>query len=315
MVYQTYRTEGVLDTTLAKTKRLAFVGAGSLGSEELMQFAYHWGQMIIIDPDVLKINNIERHRLGKSYLGKPKAPSMKHYLTAEFGLPAASILAYVDVAENVLPKIGKIDLVLSSIDNPQANNEIGVWCRENNVPAVYGGIYPKGSALEVITIPAGLPICYRCAELTRSEGAAKTQEEGHDYGINPELVNPSANQPVAVPALRKSVTAAAADMAFEAWRLIFPQAGDKATATILYHALEDWTDIFLVRQGSQEARAITNCIAAEHALDTADKTIRLGSPDNGGYYPVQIRRRYWPRKVEQHPRCGSHGKVSRVNDY
>jgi molybdopterin/thiamine biosynthesis adenylyltransferase len=318
MTFQTHRTEGVLDARLARQKVLVFIGAGSLGSEVLMQFGYEWGQLVIIDPDVLKAHNIERHRLGRSYLGQPKAPAMRDYMIKEFGLPSSSISAFVDIAENVLPRLRKVDLILSCIDNAEANRAIDKWCKDNSTDkdqkiAIYGGIYPRGAACEVISVPDARDVCFKCTEKARSDSVTAPKHV-QNYGIDPDLVRQTADKPAAVPALRRSVTAAAADMAHVAWPLIFRQKGDKPKATILYHSLEEWIPIFMARYGSAELASVAKIMDAENQLGV-EKSVKLGQMDRENYFPVQILRRYWPREVMRWDRCSNHGETSSVSDY
>lgn len=312
-----YRAQGLLPSD-AYDKVIIGLGLGSAGAAFFTQIPYQFGKVVLADPGVLEIENIERHPLGKSYLGKNKAIAVGDFLVKEKGVPASTIVALPQKAEEVLPHFTgkKVDLVICGIDYKPACRYVNEWCSENNVPAVYIGVYPLGVGGEVIAIPTPREVCYLCAEEQRAAMVLAPSYAGN-YGVNPELLAGSgtADDPKAVPALVNSVTAIVSEMVPLAWRMLFPDKNNLVVPQIRFRALEGWVEVARIHQSSYEFKVVTSQIGAARSLLLAENNARITPADNEGYRGYEIRRQSWPKYIVQAARCPNqkHGKGAQVS--
>lgn len=305
-----YRAEGLMDLASAKRKTIIVLGLGSLGSLTVSMLAYEWGKLILVDPDVLKQENIERHLLGKSHVGSNKAEAMRDWLVKEKGVPEESVVAYPNSDEEVLSKYPNADLVICCIDDQASCRRINDWCLEHDVPAVYGGVYPKGMGGEVISLPAPGEVCYLCADHSRGIQSLVPLGFGN-YGIDPSKINVVDDHPTAVPALKKNIDAIAADTAIAAWKVLFPEADD-LPSLLLYHAFDGWTKVAQVFAKSNELKILASFIGARTGFLLAEDNLRFGASKDG-WYSVEIRNAYWPKAISQWNRCPKHGQGFDLN--
>lgn len=316
MDQKTYRTGGILPSE-ARKKVIIGLGLGSAGAAFFIQVPYQFGMVYLADPDVLKIENVERHPLGKSYLGRNKAEATRDFLIKEKGVPAGSIVAVSKKAEDVLPAFtgGKVDLVVCAIDNKPACRYVSDWCSENNVPAIYVGVYPLGLGGEVIAVPTPREVCYRCAEDQRAS-MVLPPAYAHNYGVNPELLGGSgtADDPKAVIALMNSVTAIVSEMVPLAWRMLFPVKGEEVVPQIRFRALEGWVEVARIHQSSHEFSLEVGEFGITKGLLLAESNAKITPIDKEGYVGYQIRRQSWPKQVFQSARCPNpkHGNGAEV---
>jgi len=307
---QTYRTEGLLPPELNQ-KTIVILGLGSAGAAFAFEIAYEFKKLILIDKGVLRIDNIERHPLGMSYLGVNKAKAVADSLIKEKGVPANTILAFAGTDEEILPQCLDADLVVCAIDDKPSCRRINAWCVENNIPAIYVGIYPMGRGGEVIAIPTPKDVCYLCAEHSRADKVLPPAYEGN-YGVNPELLG-DPDSPKAIAALKASVTAIVSEMVPLAWRILFP-GDDPVTVQIRFRALEGWIEVARIHKSSPELGIEIAEIAKRKNLLLAENNAKIAPADSEGYYGFLIRRQPWPKAVVQWPRCPMHGQGVQLSD-
>ena len=81
-------------------KRVVMVGCGSLGGECAMQLARAGvGHITVVDPDVLRVENLGRHVLGISELGNPKAQGLRRAMLN--AVPDLAVTALVQSVQHV----------------------------------------------------------------------------------------------------------------------------------------------------------------------------------------------------------------------
>lgn len=176
-----YRTQGILDLEKVQKTKLGFIGLGSLGSLVLANLAYPWREIVLVDPDELSLHNVERHLLGLKDVGKPKIEGMKDYLLDK-GYSGKMTLC-PEKAEAVLDAHPDIDLLIVSIDRRLSRDNLNSWCFKNNKPALYSGIYPKGTGGHIMVVPTPTEQCYICAEKIMG-GSYDEDPQDVDYGID-----------------------------------------------------------------------------------------------------------------------------------
>src|SRR5687767_7652898 len=130
-----YRANGVLDIEKVKSTKIMVVGLGSLGSLAISNLIYPWKQVVLVEPEDLSIENIERHLLGKSKVGKSKAEGVKEYLIDK-GMDSDTIVVHTCFVEDVLPLHTDTDIVVVAIDRPKSKLRINSWCVDNDIAAV-----------------------------------------------------------------------------------------------------------------------------------------------------------------------------------
>jgi molybdopterin/thiamine biosynthesis adenylyltransferase len=253
-----HRTAGLLDGEQVRSKKIVFLGLGSLGSLVLGNLAYPWKKIVLVDPDKLDEHNVERHLLGRRSLGKSKADEIAEWLV-DRGINRDQIEAHTAYAEKVLPDHTDADLVVVNVDVRQVSDNINAWCHEHDIPALYGGIYPLGTGGEVIVIREPHDICYLCAAHFMGRGY-----EGHlnfNYGLDPLEQEAEQGNLKAVPALRWAISSVASDMADLALEILN---GGTPQPQVLVHA-HAWEPILTVGSGP-ELNALTGYILNQRDL-------------------------------------------------
>jgi len=234
--FKLYRANGILDLELIRQMSIIYFGLGSLGSITCSMLPYPWKRTILVDPEALEKDNIERHLLGNNDIGFYKAEGVKKWLV-DRDIPADSIITVIGGAQEVLDRFSDVDLAIVGVDNRKTKNDINAWCMANNIPAIYGGIFPRGTGGEVAVIPKPSEVCFSCSQ----EIIGANQYQGHsgdDYGLSSEELLSQNKEPKAVPALRYTVAAVAYDIASFAIQLL-TKGGVKPQIVIKSFAGED----------------------------------------------------------------------------
>lgn len=104
--------------SVTRTKSIALIGCGSLGSSLLRLLAQSGvGSFTLVDHDELSSANVSRHALGMQAISKNKAQAMKGTILQDF--PHIKVVtAYTNRFENLsieeLEAISKVDLIISA---------------------------------------------------------------------------------------------------------------------------------------------------------------------------------------------------------
>lgn len=248
-----YRTDNLLDLKRLQNTSIAFLGLGSLGSLVTSLLAYPWKKIVLIDPEKLEDSNVERHLLGYSQIGKYKVDGVKEWLV-DRNVDPGRVVTITDMAKELGALVG-VDILVVSIDDPDARYPINQFAVNNNIPAVYGGVYPMGTGGQTVIVPTPREICFYCAEKMLGVLDYQGKAPGGDYGVDPMALG-KRNKLTAVPALKYSIAAVASDMALAVMDIF----NKVAEPQILIHA-QVWEDVLNVRPGknlSQIAGYITS---------------------------------------------------------
>lgn len=295
-----HRIAGILDLSQVRKQKVVFVGFGSLGSLVLSSLAYPWREMVLIDPELLEKNHIERHLLGQSELGQPKVEGGRRWLI-DRGLPARIITTHVGDAQEFLDAHTDTDLLIVGVDNRRTRDDVNAWAVEHNISAIYGGIYPKGTGGDVMVIPRPREACGLCAEYRMGNLEYKGKPTG-DYGVNiAELVDARGDLK-AVPALRWAVSSIAADMADIALDTLMK--GGEVEPHILVHA-HHWEPVLVMRPGGA-LNTLASFIASQPALGLLG-TMKLGKLDDGTYQ-LFVQRGIVSLQLERWSHCPLHAE-------
>ena len=139
-------------------KHIAIIGCGSGGSAlAAMAVRAGIGTFTLVDPDVLALENVGRHILSRTDVGKPKVLGIKQMI--EQVNPAAEVEAVCGKFEN-LPR--KPDLIVAATDSFAGESLINDYALRESIPAVYGGCWGEASVGEVLYVLPGKTPCYEC---------------------------------------------------------------------------------------------------------------------------------------------------------
>jgi hypothetical protein len=203
------RITGLLDIERIQQQILVIVGLGSLGSHVLSLLAYPWRQLVLIDPDKLTEANIERHILGYNNLGQYKTTGLRRWLIQNRGLSANNITIHRTTMDRVIDDYRHANLVIETTGMPSVRNLLNAWCVQRHIPALYGGIYLRGTGGDVIAIAKPEESCLECYD-----GAQPPEEPGilDNYGLPPANLNQETGELTEMPYLSGPVAAIAADI-------------------------------------------------------------------------------------------------------
>lgn len=156
------RTDGQIAD---KRFSLAIAGLGSIGSNLVGQLrGFPVNEYRLIDPEVLKVENINRHLLGLMYVGRAKADAIQDYLTKQNPLQPVAVRS--DTIVKVISQepdffkgldalfiaIGKNTIEQYVVTNQQS--------RRINVPLFLFWIEPYAIAGHMVYVPVGSTINY-----------------------------------------------------------------------------------------------------------------------------------------------------------
>jgi molybdopterin/thiamine biosynthesis adenylyltransferase len=149
-------------------KRVAFIGAGSLGSgvaQLLIQSGL--GRATLIDPDTLGFENIGRHELGADEVGRSKVESLARRLRAAF--PQVSEVDHYQgtwfeyLRARTEAAFDDVDLILCATGDWNSESALSDFQRARGLaaPAVYAWMENNGAAAHLVALGSDGP-CLRC---------------------------------------------------------------------------------------------------------------------------------------------------------
>src|SRR3989344_1855251 len=265
------RAQGILDLAKLGKSKIAFWGLGSLNSKTLGILAYPWKEIVLCDPQDLEAANLERHLLTKQYLGRNKAEACADWLVNIRGLDPAGtkLTVHKGRAQESLHLHPDTTIAVVGIDHLRTKQGINQALMRHNIPALYGGAYPRGAGGKVIFIPDPARVCYNCAQtLVGSEYRGK--DPTGDYGIDPTTLQDSEGNLRAVPALAESVEAIASDMADIVTDFMEGKGGD-LRPQIQIRAIDDWGSILVLYRNSPLLPKFAAFIGAQEEAGLAAK--------------------------------------------
>lgn len=147
--------------------RALLVGCGAVGGHIALGLARAGiGQLTIVDPDVMRPENIFRHVLGKSAVSKPKAIALRHEIEDKY--PYVRITTHEILIEEALAqgtvKLSEYDLVISALGNTTIERYLN-RCLHERTPgplAVFAWLEPHGIGGHALLTHPGRPGCLEC---------------------------------------------------------------------------------------------------------------------------------------------------------
>jgi molybdopterin/thiamine biosynthesis adenylyltransferase len=133
-------------------KKVGIVGCGSLGSKIAASLARSGvGEFVLVDDDILKPGNLQRHELDGRSLGVHKADGLEARLRAVApGVKVSARRVALGGQESsgstasVLDQLGACDLVIDATADPQAFNFVASVARNALVPMIWAEVYAGG---------------------------------------------------------------------------------------------------------------------------------------------------------------------------
>lgn len=167
---------------------VGIVGLGSLGSwTEVILAMSGVGRFINIDPDTLEDHNVVRHAGDLRYSGRLKVEVGKDLIRKRN--PLAQVSNVVGDARQHVSALAPANLVIvAGLGSEIAQSQMGELLREMGKPVIFGGLYERAVAGEVLFVNPFEGPCYSCfATLLRESGGGETPKVVH-YGMEPDEV-------------------------------------------------------------------------------------------------------------------------------
>lgn len=177
------RLDGVVSSGLTE-RRVLIVGAGSGGSQTADALARSGVEnFTLIDPDLVVAANLSRSVYRLPDVGEAKVVALARHLQAIN--PLIDCQLHQDRLQDLTVQtidqlVGQADLVVAATDDLKVQRTVNHFSYARGVPAVFGGVYARGHAGEVIFTVPGITRCYRCTTTSRHQepGQARTADYG-----------------------------------------------------------------------------------------------------------------------------------------
>jgi proteasome lid subunit RPN8/RPN11 len=188
------RLDGAVGESL-RTAHVLLVGLGSGGSQTAEALARaSVERFTLIDPDQVGPENLSRSVYQFTDVGKDKTRALAERLTAiNPAVDARQVTASLDdITDGALAAmVDEATLVIAATDDPKAQLRLNHIAWRLGVPSVFGGVYARGEAGEVVfTVPGLNGIrCYQCATASRRRGTGG--EAGINYGTGQLVAEPA----------------------------------------------------------------------------------------------------------------------------
>ena len=298
-----HRVGNLLDLETVSNTTIAFCGLGSVGSLTASMLSYPWKKIILIDPEKLEDNNVERHLLGYSSVGEYKVEAMKKWFLDRKLVPSQNIITLHDVTKT-FDLLREADIIVVSIDDPAPCYEINQFAVSNNIPAVYGGVYPMGSGGQTAVIPNPASTCYLCAEKKMGALEYKGKPQGSGYGVDPMSLVSSSGKISAVPSLKHSITAIAADMAYATLQIL---KGSAITEIVIY--AQEWEDLIIIPK--KLVSTVSSFVSSMTNLGL-NQNFSMGQSE--GQYTLKMRQGKVSLSLSKWENCPAHSKSNSADD-
>lgn len=298
-----HRTGNLLDLSALSKTTIAFCGLGSLGSITASLLSYPWKKIILIDPEKLEDSNVERHLLGYSSVGEYKVDAMKKWFLDRRLVPSQNIIALHDISRT-FEVLAEADILVVSIDDPQACYGINQFAVTHNIPAVYGGVYPMGSAGQTAVIPNPIHTCYLCAEKKMGALEYKGKPADMDYGVDPMSLISSSGKISAVPSLKHSISTIAGDMTYATLQILKGMAN---TEIVVY--AQEWENVVYIPNNLRNN--VSGFVSAMAGLGL-NQNFAIGLEE--GQYVLKLRQGKVSLSLSKWENCPAHSKSNSADD-
>lgn len=146
---------------------VAILGCGSLGAPLARLLAQAGvGNLLLVDPDIMKWPNVGRHALGAASVDYGKASALAREIERSY--PHLGDIAWRQgrmgpKAQNLLTELSSRNLIVSVMGNWAGENFLNNFQREADVfpPILYGWLEPNAAAAHAVFVPKGAA-CLRC---------------------------------------------------------------------------------------------------------------------------------------------------------
>ena len=148
------------------SKRVLIVGCGAVGSRiavELVRAGVL--HLTLVDPDRLHMENVFRHVLGRSSVGKNKAVALKAHLDTE--IPYVDVAAVGESIHTAMASgavdVSDFDLVICALGDPTIEMDLNeqLWS-SLATPVVYSWVEPYGIGGHALLTRPGEQGCFEC---------------------------------------------------------------------------------------------------------------------------------------------------------
>ena len=185
------RIRPLVDITNMQHKKVAVIGLGSGGGFGAVELAKSGvGSFTLVDFDRLQVENISRHTCGLADVGRWKTRAIRdkilqHSSSAVIECYEIDVTEQTELLESI---VASVDLVFVATDNEISKYMINEACVSNRVPAVYGGVYERAFAGEVVLVTPDHGGCYACVRhgLANTSGTMSVALGG-DYTDEPDI--------------------------------------------------------------------------------------------------------------------------------
>lgn len=157
------RRRGLVSAEGLRRSRVDLFGAGSLGSKVAVPLAEAGvGRLIIYDRDFLDTSNLVRHACDRMDLGRAKGIAVAEKCALR-GVQASAINTDVTaLADDDLDALVQgSDLLVATMDSPQAQFLVNEAAVRNRVPAIFAGAFERACGGEIVIVrPGGGPCLF-----------------------------------------------------------------------------------------------------------------------------------------------------------
>lgn len=163
--------------------RVALIGCGSVGGHVAMGIAAAGvGNLTLVDPDKLKTENVFRHVLGKSSLGRFKVDGLKEEL--DYKVPYLNVRVLREYADEAIERgnlePGKYDLAIVTIGDVTTSRRLNRQLRDHGTASAFAWLEPLGiGGHALLTNLIEGPGCYEC--LFRNLDGAESLANAADF--------------------------------------------------------------------------------------------------------------------------------------
>jgi sulfur-carrier protein adenylyltransferase/sulfurtransferase len=168
--YLVARTTGAISSQV-RSVRVAIIGCGALGATIAQTLAQAGiSKLTLLDAEVFNVENIGRHVLDASYIGRLKAEALKDDLQGRFC--DASVAAIPKTWQRAFAEdpeiLGDCDLIISATGDWLSDAHLNVIARQASIPVVFGWLERFALAGHGVFIPPG-GACFQCMKSAHGE--------------------------------------------------------------------------------------------------------------------------------------------------
>lgn len=186
------RLDGAVASSVA-AKHVLVVGLGSGGSQTVDALVRSSVEhLTVVDPDDVEAANLSRSVYTSTHVGRSKVDAISEHAVSIN--PAVKITGYTQSVDEFTPEqlaqlVDSADILIAATDDPDAQYRLNRVAFQAGVPAVFAGVYERGTAGEVIFTVPGLTACFRCATGGKRGGTRGTAQL--NYGTGTLLAEPA----------------------------------------------------------------------------------------------------------------------------